>query len=406
MWGPPQSADAPQVPKGEVVQALNQVLLTARATESPGGPAINYNRLDPPGPRRPLPFLRNSGAARQDEVDAGQQLVDLVDSVAAGGDVAAIADEWRRLAGASAIELASWQGERRLVAPRLGSLGDRLAPLDKNVVPDIGAPVTPEPVDTTVHPPVALAVLGSGTPLEGMAAGGGDDRIRPAERCAGRAARRWPGLRNVPAAARLVVAGGAAQADSETVVSSGEPAVTRVARSVAASVAQRGGAGRGRVDGFTGALGGGPILAAGASGPPSDTTLCAGELVVLALPNAARDVVADGPRPHLTVTGHADAPRGAASRRRGAGRRDGRGGRGRGAAGGRAVGGGADRIGCGAGVRSRLARRDDAAVRRLGDRAGRRRHRPGGRIARSPGAVTASGPAGSRRPSWWPAPPA
>ena len=61
VWGPPQSADAPQVPKGEVVQALNQVLITARATESPGGPAISYNRLDPPGPRRPLPFLRNSG---------------------------------------------------------------------------------------------------------------------------------------------------------------------------------------------------------------------------------------------------------------------------------------------------------------------------------------------------------
>jgi hypothetical protein len=63
VWGPPQSADAPQVPKGEVVQALNQVLITARATESPGGPPIDYNRLDPPGPRRPLPFLRNSGTA-------------------------------------------------------------------------------------------------------------------------------------------------------------------------------------------------------------------------------------------------------------------------------------------------------------------------------------------------------
>src|SRR5439155_3626450 len=172
VWGPPQPAAAPQVPKGEVVQALNQVELTARAVESPGGPPINYNRLDPPGPRRPLPFLRNSGATRQDEVTAGKQLVDLVASVQAGGDVAAIADEWRRRAGASAIELASWMGERRLVAPRLGSLGDRLARLDHNVVPDVGAVVTPEPVDTTVHPPVALAVLGSGTTLEGMAVGG------------------------------------------------------------------------------------------------------------------------------------------------------------------------------------------------------------------------------------------
>ena len=235
-------------------------------------------------------------------MDAGQELVELVDSVAAGGDVGC----HRRPVAAAGRCLRDRAGVVAGRAPAggaaVGFAGDRLAPLDKIVVPDIGAPVTPEPVDTTVHPPVALAVLGSGTPLEGMAAGGAttvSDRPNAVRAAPPTVA----GLRNVPAAARLVVAGGAAQADSGTVVSSGEPAVTRVARSVAASVAQRGGAGRGRVDGFTGALGGGPILAAGASGPPSDTTLCAGELVVLALPNAARDVVADGPRPHLTVTG-------------------------------------------------------------------------------------------------------
>ena len=243
VWGPPQSPDAPQVPKGEVVQALNQVLITARATESGGGPAINYNRLDPPGPRRPLPFLRNSGAARNEEVDAGKELVDLVDSVAEGGDVRAIADEWRRLAGASAIELASWQGERRLVAPRLGSLGDRLARLDDNVDSVIGLPVTPEPVDTSVHPPVALAVLGTGTRLEGMVAGGAttvSDRPKATRVAPPTVA----GLRNVPAAARLLVTGGAAQpsgrhrrAERRAGGDSGGPLRRRV-------VAQRGGPGR------------------------------------------------------------------------------------------------------------------------------------------------------------------
>jgi hypothetical protein len=181
-------------------------------------------------------------------------------------------------------------------------LGDRLARLDDNVVPDIGAPVTPEPVDTTVHSPVALAVLGSGTPLEGMVFGGAttvSDRPKAARVAPPTVA----GLRNVPAAARLLIAGGAAQSSDQTVVPSGEPAVTRVARSVAASVAQRGGAGRDRVDGFTGALGGGPILTAGSSSAPADTTLGAGELVVLALPNAAHDVVTDGPRPYLVVKG-------------------------------------------------------------------------------------------------------
>jgi hypothetical protein len=54
-------------------------------------------------------------------------------------------------------------------------------------------------------------------------------------------------------------------------------------------------------------LGGGPILDAGASGAPADTpagtTLSAGELVVLALPNAGRDVATDRPRPSLVVKG-------------------------------------------------------------------------------------------------------
>jgi hypothetical protein len=188
------------------------------------------------------------------------------------------------------------------VAPRLGSLGDRLAQLDNSVVPDAGAVVTPEPVDTTVHPPVALAALGSGTPLEGMAAGGAttvSDRPKATRAAPPTVA----GLRNVPAPARLLVAGGAAQAGNGTVLPSGEPAVTRVARSVAASLAQRGGADRDRVDGITGALGGGAVPASGAADSPGGTTVRAGEVVVLALPNAARDVVADGPRPHLSVKG-------------------------------------------------------------------------------------------------------
>ena len=301
VWGPPQPADAPKVPKGEVVQALNQVTLTARATESAGGPPLDYNRLDPGGPRRPLPFLRNTGATRQDVVQAGQALVSLVASAAAGGDVPALADDWRQRAGASAIELASWQGERLLVGPRLGSLGDRLAPLDASVVPGIGAVITPEPVDTSVHPPVALAVLGRGTPLEGMAATTAttvSDRPEAARSAPPTVA----GLRNVPAAARLLVTGGAAQIANDTVVPHAEPAVTRAARSVAASVARRGSAGRDRLAGITAAFGATPTPTGVAAGNGA-TTLSAGEVVVLALPNASHDVVTDGPRPRLVVKG-------------------------------------------------------------------------------------------------------
>jgi hypothetical protein len=87
------------------------------------------------------------------------------------------------------------------------------------------------------------------------------------------------------------------------VVPSGEPAVTRWLARSAASVAQRGGRGTRPCGRLTGALGGGPILTPGASSTPADATLYTGELVVLALPNAARDVVADGPRPSLVVKG-------------------------------------------------------------------------------------------------------
>ncbi|HEY1280556.1 MAG TPA: hypothetical protein VGF22_12850, partial [Acidimicrobiales bacterium] len=266
-----------------------------------GGPAIDYNRLDPGGPRRPLPFLRNTGAARQQVVQEGQQLVSLVAAAAAGADVPALADDWRRRAGASAVELASWQGERRLVGPRLGSLGDRLAPHDDSVVPGVGVVITPEPVDTSVHPPVALAVLGRGTALEGMVAGSATTvSDRP------NAARTAPptiaGLRNVPAAARLLVAGGAAQIANDTVVAHAEPAVTRAARSVAATVAQRGGAGRDQLGAMTAALGGGPAPT-GVAAAAGDTTLSAGQVVVLALPNAAHDVVTDRARPRLLVKG-------------------------------------------------------------------------------------------------------
>src|SRR5262249_504225 len=107
---------------------------------------------------------------------------------------------------------------------------------------------------------------------------------------------------NVPAAAGLLVAGGAAQIANDTVVAHAEPAVTRAARSVAATVAQRGGAGRDQLGAMTAALGGGPAPTGVAAGP-TDTTLSAGQVVVLALPNAAPGVVAAGARPRLLVKG-------------------------------------------------------------------------------------------------------
>jgi large repetitive protein len=292
VWGPPQDQAAPRVPSGEAVQALAQVQLIARAVSSGGGPAIDYHRLDPPGPRRPLPFLRNRGAARTAEVNAAKRLSELVEQAQAGEDAVALADAWRARAGASAIELASWKNQRRSVPPRLGSLGDRLARIDPLVTPGIGEPVVARPVDATVHPPVALAVLGAGTRLEGAVVGGGttvSDRPR-AKRLAPPT---LAGLRNVPAAARLLV-GGAAGRMEQSVTPVDRVPVTRAARVAAARVARRGGPGRERL----GAIG--VFLARKRS---AGARVRAGETLVLALPNAAHDVDEAGARPALHVTG-------------------------------------------------------------------------------------------------------
>ena len=209
-----------------------------------------------------------------------------------GEDVVVLADAWRAGAGVSALELASWKNQRRSVPPRLGSLGDRLARIDPLVTPTIGEPVVARPVDTTVHPPVALAVLGAGTRLEGALVGGGTTvsdrprakRVAPPTRA---------GLRNVPAAARLVV-GGSAGRTEQSVTPVDRVPVTRATRVAAARVARRGGPGRDRL---------GAIDVFLARTRSAGARVRAGETLVLALPNAAHDVDEAGERPELHVTG-------------------------------------------------------------------------------------------------------
>ena len=188
LWGPPQDAGAPKVPTGEVVQALSQVQLTARAVDSGGGPPIDYNRLDPSGPRRPLPFLRTSGPARTAMLNQAKKVTSLVAAAAADGDAVLLADSWRAGAGASALELAAWRNERRTVGPLLGSLADRLARTDTAVVPTVADPVVVADVDAYVHPPVALALLGCRHAARGCAQRRRHHGVGPAAGQAGRAA--------------------------------------------------------------------------------------------------------------------------------------------------------------------------------------------------------------------------
>ena len=231
----------------------------------------------------------------------------LVDDAVSGADVR----HWRirgapmrGLAGRTGVVAERAQGH----PPRLGSLSDRLAPRDDNVVPDVADPVMPPPVDATVSPPVALAVLGAGTALEGALAGGATT-VSDLPRVRRAAPPTLAGLRNVPSAARLVIGGaGAVTKTSSAPVAA--PAVTRMARTPAARVAQRGGDGRGRLEALTAALAGTRVGNAqrrrlrGALGAlAGGSTLRAGEVAVLALPNAGRDVDEADDRPTFSWKG-------------------------------------------------------------------------------------------------------
>ena len=141
----------------------------------------------------------------------------------------ALADPARRRPVPRRLELAAWKNERahRRSAARLAR---RPAGPHRRRGGARGrvTPSWPPSVDTAVAAPVALAVLGAGTPLEGARVGGGttvSDRPR-AKRVAPPSV---AGLRNVPAAARLVVGGGVARTE-RSVVPTTSPAVTRPAR--------------------------------------------------------------------------------------------------------------------------------------------------------------------------------
>ncbi len=219
VWGPPQDPASPAVPEGEVIDALNEVRLIALATVAAPGPSIDARRLDPGGPRRPLPFLRHQDDDRTEVVTAGRRLVTLVEDAAAASGVRQLATEWRSRAGASPVELATLAGSR---TPRVASLGDRLAQLDDAVVPKIATAVEPTRPDATVFAPVAVAVLGHGSsivdgqwPTTTVSDRPRLRRVAPPSLSA---------LKGTPSAARLVLAESGARSQARTVVPTAAPA--------------------------------------------------------------------------------------------------------------------------------------------------------------------------------------
>ncbi len=302
VWGPPQDVNNPQIPSGEVAQALSEVGLLAAATEAPGGPEIPYYQVEI-GSRRPLPFSLHDADSAQIRA-SGADLAGLVPDPAGVGAAFATANRW--LADKSSpLELATLRGSRQ-APPRFGTLGEGLDTVPASVVPEVGPVPPPEQVDTFVYPPSAVGVLarsGVARATEPPAGTTVSDspRLRrfPAPTLASVQAAR---SRSVAAQLMLVDAPAAPGGAAPTLIASGTTPVTAVARGGSAAVAGLGSAGRDRLNGLTASLAAGRRLAGAAATPTPGAALQAGEIAVLRVPNAVRDV-GGGDRPQLGISG-------------------------------------------------------------------------------------------------------
>jgi hypothetical protein len=184
----------------------------------------------------------------------------------------------------------------RAAPPRLGTLTQGLAgqaPGEKPLVPAV--PGAPPAVDTRITPPRAIAILTPGPEPE-------RPRLRTTvgDRAAARVAA--PTLEAVQAdipgavAARLVRVPAPGVVDRGTVMARGSVPLTRAARGAGAAVAARGAArdGAARLHALSRAM-----------STATRGRVRAGEIAVLQMPNALRDLDLDAPRPRLTVAGGA-----------------------------------------------------------------------------------------------------
>ena len=321
VWGKPQDDHNRPVPAGDLVHAIDTVRFVAAADPAGTLPGeIAYNRLDPPGPRKPLPFVQSRTSRPNLLTRAGA-----LDAVLPDGSTSALvyaqAARWMARANNSAVAIAGLAGSRS-APPRLGSLTEGLAGLDLPRVPvTFPGLVAPTPVDATVHAPHAIALVTGSTLAEVVA---------PRTTVSAEAPRvAAPTLAGVQASlglaspVRLVTMPGPAAAPNvgagppQTLVASGSVPPTGAARAGAAALDRRGAPtdGRIRLDALTAGL-----AAAGRARPRNARTarlaeraraagtvptepLKPGEVVVLQLPNSARDL--HDSRPSLAVTGAA-----------------------------------------------------------------------------------------------------
>ena len=308
VWGPVQNASNPKLPSGDVLEAIDTLRLFTVANIPPGLPPIDYRKRVEVGKRLPLPFVTEH-AIRPDLLAAAAGLRALVPAVANDEATFVVASQWAARAGASFTSLASLRGERA-APPRLGSLTDGLA-IDTAAPPPIALvePGQRAAVNTHVRRPLVVAVLSTGLdeperaaqrttvaqPPQGVKVVVGPPMI---DEVAALTSVAVPAVLHRINATRGTVQG-------RTLVAADNVALTRMARAPLAAVRGRGATRevRERIAALNGSL----LDKPGARGAiTAGATLAAGEVVLMALPNAARDLDEKTPRPRLSVTG-ADA---------------------------------------------------------------------------------------------------
>jgi hypothetical protein len=344
VWGLPQPDDDRKIPTGDVIDAIDGVLLSAVATIPPGLPPIDYKHRVETGARLPLPFVHESSERPQFMTDAAG-LAALLPAAPTVDQVFAESGIWMSRAGNGKTAMAALRLERAS-PPRFGSLTDGLAAATPPE-PDVTLPgkTTAPPIDTRVQPPVPIAIITAPVfqpeqpPVRSTAtrAGTAPFVVKP------------PTLESVTAKVDLaipaqlhVVAGAGGQVQKGTIVASGASPLTRSARGGVAAVSGRGTTndGQARLASLlpaATAIHTAPTLrkafdaaaraaradardkkarlsapmrrSSGARGrldaaaPAPDASLLAGEIAVLRMPNAARDLDTKTARPRLNVLG-------------------------------------------------------------------------------------------------------
>jgi hypothetical protein len=307
VWGPPQDDNNRKVPKAEMIEALNELDLAARATPSGGGPEIPYYQVEI-GQRKPLPFTRRT----VDVTALKTQAADVAALLPNPATVPAAFAAARTFLNASPTARASLRGERQ-APPLLGTLAEGLQADAVTTVPAIGAERPAKVYDHFVDAPVAVGLL-SGASIDIRTTSPARTTVKGSERA-------WrtapPTMASVEAgrsrsiAARLVLVEPEAVSTGRagTVIANVSVPPTAVAHAAPAVVARTGAAGQEPLAGFTSGLTlqqlrdrGMRAAAQRAEGTPG-ATLTPGQLVVLKLPNARRDAALEGDRPRLEVTG-------------------------------------------------------------------------------------------------------